>query len=178
MPDYQKAKIYKLWSPQGNEIYIGSTVNALERRKLQHKQKKDCCSKLLFEKYDDVRIEIIEIYPCENKMELNRREGEHIRNNNCINKRIEGRTKKEYLEDNKEKIKEEKKEYYENNKEKRKEQMKEYNKEYKQNNKEKIKEYMKEYNSKKVTCECGCEVRRYYLTQHKRTIKHTNFINQ
>jgi hypothetical protein len=32
MPDYQKGKIYKLWSPQGNEIYIGSTINPLAKR--------------------------------------------------------------------------------------------------------------------------------------------------
>jgi gas vesicle protein len=70
-------------------------------------------------------------------MELNRREGEHIRNNNCINRYIAGRTKKEYREDNKEKIKEQKKEYYEDNKEKIKQ--------YLENNKEKIKEQMKEY---------------------------------
>jgi hypothetical protein len=38
-------------------------------------------------------------------MELDKREGEHIRNNNCINKYIAGRTMKEYYEDNKEKIK-------------------------------------------------------------------------
>jgi hypothetical protein len=51
-------------------------------------------------------------------------------------------------------------------------------KEYYENNKEKIKEHNKQYNAKKVTCECGCEVRRDYLAKHKRTTKHTNFINQ
>jgi hypothetical protein len=51
-------------------------------------------------------------------------------------------------------------------------------KEYQQNNKEKIKEQHKEYGSKKVMCECGCEVRRDYLAQHKRRTKHINFINQ
>jgi hypothetical protein len=38
MPDYQNGKIYKLWSPQGEEIYIGSTINSLAKRKTQHKQ--------------------------------------------------------------------------------------------------------------------------------------------
>jgi predicted GIY-YIG superfamily endonuclease len=37
MPDYQKGKIYKLWSPQGNEIYIGSTINPLAKRLGHHK---------------------------------------------------------------------------------------------------------------------------------------------
>jgi uncharacterized membrane protein YheB (UPF0754 family) len=175
MPDYKNGKIYKLWSPHGDEIYIGSTTQSLTRRKALHKQMKDnCCSKLLFEKYDDVRIELLEYVPCDNKEELSKREGEFIRNTNCINKRIEGRTQKERYEDNKEKILEQMKERYENNKEKRKEQMKEYY----QENKEKRKEQNKEYYEKKVICECGCEVRTDYLSKHKRTTKHTNFINQ
>jgi hypothetical protein len=91
MPDYSKGKIYKLWSPQGGEKYIGSTTETLARRKQTHKRL-NCSSKILFEKYDDVRIELIEEYPCKNKMELNRREGEHIRNNDCVNKSIAGRT--------------------------------------------------------------------------------------
>jgi Uri superfamily endonuclease len=70
MPDYQKGKIYKLWSPQGNEIYIGSTVNSLAKRLGHHKTDSRCNSKYLFENYDVVKIELIEEYPCNNKMEL------------------------------------------------------------------------------------------------------------
>jgi hypothetical protein len=33
MPDYKNGKIYKLWSPEGDDIYIGSTVNSLAKRK-------------------------------------------------------------------------------------------------------------------------------------------------
>jgi hypothetical protein len=54
-----------------------------------------CSSKILFEKYDDVRIELIEEFPCENKMELNAREGYYIRTLDCVNKVIPGRTQKE-----------------------------------------------------------------------------------
>ena len=39
-----------------------------------------------------------------NKEELNKREGYHIQNNNCINKNVAGRTFKEYIELNKDKI--------------------------------------------------------------------------
>jgi hypothetical protein len=60
----------------------------------------------LFENYNDVRIELIEEYPCDNKIQLNKKEGEHIRNNTCLNRCIPGRTKKErekkYRENNKE----------------------------------------------------------------------------
>jgi hypothetical protein len=53
-----------------------------------------CSSKILFQKYDDVRIELIEEFPCENKMELNKREGHYIRTLDCVNKVIPGRTQK------------------------------------------------------------------------------------
>jgi len=33
MPDYNNAKIYKLWSPEGDDIYIGSTTKYLSTRK-------------------------------------------------------------------------------------------------------------------------------------------------
>jgi hypothetical protein len=160
MPDYQKAKIYKLWSPQAteDEIYIGSTCDKLYKRKNGHKRHNDCRSKILFEKYDDVRIELIEEYPCNNRAELEKREGEYIRGNKCLNKQIPNRTIKEWREDNKESIKEYTKEYRENNKEKAQEYNKEWrennkekkaetDKNYYKNNKEKIKEKQKEYNN-------------------------------
>ena len=169
MPYYSKGKIYKLWSPQGEEIYIGSTIQSLAVRKAEHKRL-DCSSKILFEKYDDVRIELIEEYPCKNKMELNRREGEHIRNNDCVNKLIAGRTKKEYREDNKENILEKLKEWRENNKD--------YNLNYYTENKEKIAEKHKEKLKEKITCECGCEVSKINLSTHKKSLKHIKLINK
>lgn len=107
MPNYQNSKIYKLWSPEGDDIYIGSTTQPLYKRKNSHK-KKECSSRILFEKYNDVRIELLESVPCNNKEELIKKEGEYIRNNICVNRRIAGRTRKEYREDNKEIIKEKK----------------------------------------------------------------------
>ena len=109
MPDFKNGKIYKLWSPQGDEIYIGSTTQPLYKRLNQHKNGRDCNSKYLFENYNVVKIELIEEYPCNNKMELDRKEGEHVRENECLNKNVPGRTAKEWYQDNN---------YYENNKEK------------------------------------------------------------
>jgi hypothetical protein len=137
MPDYKNGKIYKLWSPLGSEIYIGSTVNSLAKRKADHKahynNDRGCSSEILFEKYNDVRIELIEEFPCENKMELNKKEGYYIRTLDCVNRCIAGRTMKEYN-----------KEWYENNKE----QKKEYDKQFREKNKEKIKEKKKQYHEK------------------------------
>ena len=111
MPDYKNGKIYKLWSPEGDDIYIGSTTQDLSRRKAKHKTD-NCRAKILFEKYTDIRIELLEEYPCDNKEQLAKKEGEYIRNNNCVNRCIAGRTnkeqKKEWRENNKEKIKEHK----------------------------------------------------------------------
>ncbi len=163
MPDYQKGKIYKLWSPQGeeDEIYIGSTCDKLYKRKNQHKKKANTCnSKILFEKYDDVRIELLEEYPCNNKAELLKKEGEYIRENKCLNKNISGRTTKQYYEDNKERIQK----YAENNKEK----ITEYQKEYYYNNKEQY----NEKRNKKINCDCGCFISLNNIKRHQKSLKH------
>ena len=56
-------------------------------------------------KKEDAFIELLENYPCSCKEELNKREGELMRENiNCINKCIAGRSTKQYRQDNKDKI--------------------------------------------------------------------------
>jgi calcineurin-like phosphoesterase family protein len=88
--------------------------------------------------YEDAYIELLEAYPCNSKDELCKREGELIRTTeHCINKRIEGRTKPEYYQDNKAEINMKCKEYYDNNKDK----IKQHVKEYYDNNQDKIKQY-------------------------------------
>ena len=160
MPDYTKGKIYCLRSHQTDDVYVGSTVESLSNRKAKHKNaykrflngKSNYVTSFEIIKYDDCYIELIEDCPCENKEQLSKKEGEYIRNMDCINKYVAGRTVKEYREDNKEKIKEKAKEYRENNKEKikeyyedNKEKIKEKAKEYRENNKEKIRESKKKY---------------------------------
>jgi len=202
MPDYQKGKIYKLWSPQGteDEIYFGSTTDKLYKRKNQHKSKRNCKSSILFEKYDDVRIEVLEEYPCNNKNELIKKEGEYIRNNKCLNRNIPDRTIKEYRENNKDKITEYQKEYqqkwYKINKKKLTEQHKNWNEQnkevvaeqkkiYYQNNKEEIVEKRKERYEKnketlteKVTCVCGCIFRKDGLIRHQKNNKHIKLMEK
>lgn len=149
MPNYQNAKIYKLWSPEGDDIYIGSTTTLLSARKAKHKYGEGCKSKIIFDKYTDVRIELLECYPCDNKEELTKKEGEYIRNNNCINKQIPLRTQKEHYEDNKE---------YKLN----------YQKEYREKNEEKI----KEKKSFRIICECGMEVNKDGIARHRKSQRH------
>lgn len=115
MVNYQNGKIYLLRSSQTTDVYIGSTTkNYLSQRIAQHKSaykrylNKTYGYMTSFEliKYDDVAIELIETFPCNSSDELHAREGHHIRNIQCINKIIPGRTPKEYREENSESIKE------------------------------------------------------------------------
>jgi hypothetical protein len=159
MPDYNNAKIYKLWSPEGDDIYIGSTTKLLSTRKAQHKydyknkEHAHCLSKILYEKYNDVRIELLECFPCENIDELNKKENEYIRSNKCVNIRQEGRTYKEWCEDNKEHVKEKKKNYYEKNKEK---------------------QLVKQ--SELYVCECGKELTIGKKARHEKTKIHQDYL--
>jgi len=119
--DYSNGKIYTIRSSQTDKYYIGSTTTSLAKRFSSHKScykngRKDITSVEIV-KYDDAYIELLEDYPCGSKNELNKREGQLIRQykNECVNKFISGRTRKEY-----------KKEYYIDNSEKLKEQMRLY----------------------------------------------------
>ena len=155
---YENAKIYKLWCIETDLIYIGSTCNPLCKRLYEHKNRLKYSSKKLFELSNEVKIELVEEYPCKNRMELNKKEGEHIRLNKekCVNLIIPDRTRKEWEEDNKESIKVKRdinnKKYREANREiinlKKKEYHKvnkEKEKEYYEANKEKLNLRKKEY---------------------------------
>ena len=168
MPNYQNGKIYKIASiHMPNECYIGSTVQTLLCRISKHRCDYKLCVKdskkyrtASFEimKYTDATISLICEFPCASKTELEREEGLQMIKygiENIINKNIAGRTKKEWLEENKEKIKLFQKNYREENKERlkeyreeNKERFKERQKEYREENKESIKEKSKEHNNK------------------------------
>jgi hypothetical protein len=156
---YHKSKIYTIKSPKTNLYYIGSTVQPLHKRYYEHKRdyysflggnKKKYVSSIEILKLEDSFIELLEEYKCNNKQELNKREGELIRlyKNNLVNKCISGRNLKEYYIDNKEK-------------------MKKYQNEY--NNNEKLKEIIK--------CECGLELQKYSLISHKGSKIHNKIMS-
>ena len=111
MPDYQKAKIYRLWSPSKGLVYYGSTVQTLEQRLTKHlhtfnyKQNYRYRYVFLVLECGDYKIELVEDYPCNNKEELYKQEGAFIRANECVNKQVAGRTAKQWREDNKQKVK-------------------------------------------------------------------------
>ncbi len=137
-------------------------------------------------------VELYESFPCDNKEELNRREGQIIREIGTLNTKIAGRTRNEYRQENKERIAlrtkeydtkyreqnaEKIKQYYQDNKEKKLEQQKEYYK----NNKDKVNEKEKKYKTRRnelnieVVCSCGCKLKKYALSRHLKSKKHLAF---
>jgi hypothetical protein len=147
MPDYQNGKIYQI---TGNgKTYIGSTCEKLLCQRMTNHRR---CYKLFteqqhyyltaFEVLSDPEcvIELVELFPCTCLDELRKREGFYIRETNCVNKLIAGRTIKEYYLDNKDVYSQ----YYLDNKERIKA--------YYQANKESISKRQKQYylNNKKA----------------------------
>jgi predicted GIY-YIG superfamily endonuclease len=131
--DYKNGQIYCIRSHQTDQIYIGSTCSPLAKRFYDHKKKSNNRISKQITQYEDAYIELIENYPCNSKKELNRREGQHMRNTeNCINKNIAGRTLKEYESDNKEQIVLYHKNWYNENKEQLLKKQKEYNENHKE----------------------------------------------
>jgi len=170
--DFNKSKIYKITNDYNNDVYVGSTCDTLVKRFIRHKTdsknevKKDRPFYILMNEigFERFRIELIEDYPCQDKYELRQREGHHIREIGTLNKRIEGRTKQEYQQDNKERFREYHKQWFKVDKEKNKEKYQEQNKIY--NDKK------KEYYNEKITCDCGCLASRGHLQRHKQSKKH------
>lgn len=190
-------KIYKLVGY--GLTYYGSTNADLETRKSKHKnhyklfqegKMRYITAYDILEKGGDWDIELIE--EVEDEDQLLKREGFYIKNNECVNKRVAGRTKQEYYEDNEEKMKaykskwakdnrERLKQKYHENKEeinrKRREHMssaemkqkkKEQDAKYRRENKDKIDAKKKQ----KVPCpNCGKEITASNLKRHMKTHK-------
>lgn len=149
--------------------------------------------------WDQWQMILIEKYPCDDVDQARARERYWKRELNAtLNTNEPGRTPKEYYHDNlnkvlenakqyrknnKEKIAEKDKERHEKNKQVRNEQSKKWRennhdkvlenaKLYRQNNKEIIAEKKKE----KITCECGIILRKDSMPDHRKTIKHQEWV--
>ena len=158
MPDYQKGKIYKIVDLNEEMIYFGSTCQQyLCQRMSTHrssykKLNNYCSSHDIFDKYgvENCKILLIENYPCNSKEELLKKEGEYIRQLNCVNKTIPDRTLKEYKKLYTTSHKNEKKQYDKIYREDNKDEIIKKKKKYNDENRDKIKEYNKQYQKKKV----------------------------
>lgn len=188
MPDYSSGKIYTIRCiTDATLIYVGSTIESLSQRLTKHRYSKKATPSILFyskvNDWNDWYIELYENFSCNSKEELNKREGEVIREIGTLNTIVAGRTQQEYRQEEKEIIQERKKEYYENNKEQVQEYKKKYYEEHSQqekdralrhyiNNKDEINEKKKE----KITCECGKTFRAVDKSRHNKTLFHQAFI--
>lgn len=143
---FQEGKIYKIICDDFDKIYIGSTVQKLGQRLASHKAKQCCYSKELLT-YPNVRIELIEQYPCNSKEELRIREQHHISENRdiCIN------NKNAYI-----------------SKEDAKERNRLHMIEYCKLNRDAINEKLRE----KMVCECGLKINKNHKVRHIKTEKH------
>jgi hypothetical protein len=190
---YKRGIIYTIRNITDDTIiYVGSTIQSLTIRFNKHKC--DCKSGKTCSLYNNIEnndwtlwyIELYENYPCNSKKELERREGQVIREIGTINKNIAGRTDAEYYKKNIDKIKEQKKKYRKENAEKIKEANKIYReenaeraKEYYKKNIDKIKEQKKEYRKenaekikKKICCSiCGAFSTKNHLPRHQKSKK-------
>ena len=180
MPNYQNGKIYKIISQHTDKCYVGSTtLKYLSTRLAKHrgdykKNSGGVTSKYILE-LGDYEIVLLELYPCNSKDELHKRERHYMDILDCVNKR-KPRTKeerKQYMRqhklDNKDKYAIMNKNWGKLNKDK----LAIHGKKYRELHKEAISERIKI----KITCDCGAEVRKADISRHKRSQKHINLIN-
>tara|TARA_R110002126_G_scaffold248973_1_gene391897 strand:- start:23 stop:538 length:516 start_codon:yes stop_codon:yes gene_type:complete len=144
--------------------------------------------------FDDAYIELIELFPCNLKIELHKREGALIREMDCVNKNIAGQTNGEYHKiyaiKNPDLIKKIAKDYRDRNMEKlrlrsqlyREQNRSEVNKKKRESwskNKEAHKtDYQKNINKlkQKITCECGRAVRKGDISHHRKSKIHARLL--
>ena len=142
---FNNAKIYKITNDYNDDVYIGSTCDTLTKRFSVHKNfsvsKKHRPLYVLMKDIgiERFRIDLIEEYPCKDKMELNMREGYYIRDMGTLNIQIAGRTKAEYQKTPK--VKEYQKLYNQINKDELNKKAKEYRDTNKDEKKKRDKEY-------------------------------------
>ena len=181
--DYSKTKIYKIWSPQGDKIYIGSTTkDYLSQRMTAHRnnykswKNNPALNKItsydLFDEYGIANcfIELLIAKECTSKDEQTKLEGHYIRSMECVNKHIPDRTRKEYYQDNKAHFNARSKKWHEENRE--------AHNEYKDIYKIMYNDINKEYINEKFTCGCTGKYTRYHKRSHERSKKHLDYLNK
>ena len=192
---YSTGKIYRLWSTEVDDIYVGSTCAPLHKRLYWHREASNQKQYKLYEAMRDLgrdafQIELIEDYPCETVYELHRREGHWIRLlKPTLNTQLAGRTKEEYnrqhYQDNREELLQKRRMYYVNHKD----ACIKYIQKYRQDNIERTKEYSQNYDKLnketieqrrgcKITCNiCNAVVRRDSLLRHEKSKRHVSALS-
>ena len=178
--NYQNSLIYKIVCRDTSitSCYVGSTTNFVKRKQLHKSTCKGSSVKYKVYEYirenggwDNWHMVMIEPFPCENALELERRERYFMQIlNSDLNTYVPAQTyddksRKEYAQT-----------YRDNNKE--------YMKKYREKNMEKLKDYY-EFNKEHIlaqqnrpfTCECGSVIRFVGKSNHYKTKKHLSFLS-
>jgi hypothetical protein len=172
--NYDQSKVYKIWSPQGDKIYIGSTTKQyLSQRMTAHRKnyntwKNGKCSLttsfLLFDEYglDNCLIELLEAKQCNSIDELRQLEGKYVRELVCVNKIIPGRSDKQYRDE----TKDQRQIYYEANRDTFNEKKKIYH--------EANKDYFSLLKNQVIQCSCGKPYTHSNRVRHNKSAFHMN----
>jgi hypothetical protein len=156
MPNYQNSKIYAIRSIlKPDLVYVGATVRSLSERFGAHTRVNNKCTSKQVVEVGDAYIELIELFPCNTKEELCKRENELIRSMDCVNKftYVVGRTMSEYKRDNKVKIDLYNKQHYQDHKQDLSIKKKQYYIENKQAVLAQQKQYQQDTKDFRI---CGC----------------------
>ena len=179
--DYTKGKIYVIKNKEDDEIYIGSTIQTLKERLRGHKRdyKKWVSGKYHYvSSFDilekkDFYIELLYNFSCNSKKELEKQEGIEILNNKCVNKRVAGRCKEDYMKIYRSENKEHIAVYNKNRRlhnENHKKILKKADKTFYDKNKEKM--AIKKY------CDCGGRWTYKSKKRHEGSKKHIKWLNE
>jgi hypothetical protein len=190
--DYSKTAIYKIYCKDvsNNTIYVGHTTN-FKGRKAVHTSKSKIDKDYSLKLYSIIKgnggwenyyMDIIEEYPCSNKIEAKQREQYWYNELNAdmnqlmpyistedIKKKRSNYQKKYFLE-NRDYYSNYTKQYYAKNPEK----MKERAIQYYNVNKEQI---CKKNKENRITCECGVNIRYADKSKHNKSKLHINFLS-
>ena len=196
---YENGKIYKITCDDNDLIYYGSTCMPLSKRLCQHKRnyksflKGNYCNLTSFQivKYTTCKIELVEDFKCNTKLELETRERYFIENNECVNRCIPAKRQlvnskeyyQEYRDNNKQKLNDYHKKWRTGN-DKYKETLKKADRKYKEKNRALLNERAKKHYlkikhklSEKHNCECGGHYTNKHKNEHMKTKKHLKYIN-
>ena len=174
---YENGKIYCIRNWVDDDIYVGSTTQALSKRFQKHRENFQTKGKEHFKLYSKMStiglehfyIELIEECPNSSIEQMRAKEGEWIRQIGTLNGRIENRSRKQHYEENKEQILEKHRQYHQMDKEKRNAKNRECD--------EKHKERLAEMRKRKIDCDCGITYSHGNRLRHFNSKHHQNFLN-
>jgi hypothetical protein len=180
----EQIEIRRQWRLENKDKIKEYNLEHKEQRKQYYIENKDKIveqNKQYYTENKDKKLEQYKQYYTENKDKILEQRKQYYTENKD---KITERTKQYYLE-NEDKLTERTKQYYLENKDK----LTEYNKQWRLEHKDKITERTKQYylenkdkiveqNKQKITCECGCVIRRDGVAEHKRSKKHQDLLNK